>query len=88
LKHIMAEKKLEYELYVKAQKEKEKDSKNLKKLELQLKACQDSLINITQKYEKINAQVDPNCVYKRSLPKKISNLIFLSEPSILYTILP
>ena len=53
LKHTLASKKLEYDSYVRAQKEKEKDNKNLKKLELQLKACHDSLMNIKLQHEKI-----------------------------------
>ncbi len=40
-------------MYVRTQKEKEKDNKSLKKLELQLKACQDSLVNIKLQHEKI-----------------------------------
>ncbi len=57
MKHIMADKKTEYESYVKVQKEKERDSKNLKKIELHLKAAQDSLENIKSQYEKIMLQV-------------------------------
>jgi hypothetical protein len=53
----MSDKKMEYESYVKAQKDKERDSKNLKKIELQLKAAQDSLSNIKLQYEKIMIQV-------------------------------
>ena len=48
---------MEYESYVKAQKDKERDSKSLKKIELQLKAAQDSLSNIKLQYEKIMIQV-------------------------------
>lgn len=57
LKHALSDKKLEYDCYVRAQKEKERDTKNLKKLELQLKASQDSLMNIRLQHEKIQAQV-------------------------------
>jgi hypothetical protein len=57
LRHAMSDKKMEYESYVKAQKDKERDSKNLKKIELQLKAAQDSLSNIKLQYEKIMIQV-------------------------------
>lgn len=57
LKHIQSEKKLEYDVYVRSQKDKEKDSKNLKKLELQLKACEDSLMNIRLHHEKVLNQV-------------------------------
>lgn len=57
LKHILADKKHEYEAFIRAQKEKEKDSKNVKKLELQLKACQDSLTNLKLQHEKIISQV-------------------------------
>ena len=57
LKHVMADKKLEYDFFVKYQKDKERDTKTLKKLELQLKAAQDSLTNIRLQYDKIMAQV-------------------------------
>lgn len=57
LRHALADKKNEYDSFVKAQKDKERDSKNLKKLELQLKAAQDSLSNIRLQYEKIMIQV-------------------------------
>jgi hypothetical protein len=57
LKHILADKKSEYEAHIRAQKEKEKESKNLKKIELQLKSCQDSLYNIRLQHEKVTAQV-------------------------------
>jgi predicted nucleic acid-binding Zn-ribbon protein len=43
---------------VRSQKDKEKDNKTLKKLELQLKACQDSYMNIQLQYEKILNQVE------------------------------
>ncbi|CAF0929077.1 unnamed protein product [Brachionus calyciflorus] len=56
LKHVLAEKKLEYDFFVRIQKEKERDTKNLKKLELQLKAGMDSLMNIRLQHEKIEAQ--------------------------------
>ena len=65
LKHAAAEKKLEKEAYLKAQKENEKESRNVKKLELQLKACQDSLTNVTLAYEKVLEKVikrDSICV--------------------------
>jgi hypothetical protein len=58
LRHSLADKKMEYDCYVKAQKDKERDSKNLKKLELQLKAAQDSLSNIRLQYEKIMIQAN------------------------------
>lgn len=57
LKHTLVDKKTEYDGYIKAQKDKERDTKNLKKIELQLKAAQDSLANIKLQYEKISAQV-------------------------------
>ena len=57
LKHALADKKTEYDIYVKVQKEKERDSKSLKKIELQLKAAQDSLANIKIQHEKISLQV-------------------------------
>lgn len=57
LKHVTSEKKLEKEAFLRAQKENEKESRNVKKLELQLKACQDSLSNVQLAYEKILEQV-------------------------------
>ncbi|RNA21673.1 coiled-coil domain-containing protein [Brachionus plicatilis] len=56
LKHILADKKLEYDSLMRIQKEKERDTKNLKKLELQLKAGMDSLMNIRLQHEKIMGQ--------------------------------
>jgi hypothetical protein len=57
LKHILADKKLEYDSYNRAVKDKERELKNLKKLELQLRAYQDSLYNIKLQHEKILNQV-------------------------------
>jgi len=36
----------------------EKENKNLKKRELQLRACQDSVVNLRMQYEKIKSQID------------------------------
>lgn len=58
LKHLLSDKKLEYDSLMRIQKEKERDVKNLKKLELQLKAGMDSLMNIRLQHEKISAQKD------------------------------
>lgn len=63
----MADKKTEYDAYVKAQKDKERDTKNLKKLELQMKAALDSLANIKLQHEKIIA-------FKESQPKNDGSL--------------
>jgi hypothetical protein len=57
MKHTLADKKLEYEALMRAQKEKEKDSRNMKKLEIQLRAGQDALNNLRLHYETILAQV-------------------------------
>ena len=57
LKHILSDKKLEFEMFMKTQREREKDLKNLKKTELQLKAAQDSLFNFKLQYEKLLAIV-------------------------------
>jgi hypothetical protein len=57
LKHILADKKLEYDAYNRAVKDKEREMKNLKKLELQVRAYQDSLYNIKLQHEKIMNQV-------------------------------
>jgi len=67
LKHTLAEKKLEYDAFVRSQKDKEKDNKNLKKLELQLKAGQDSYMNIQLQYEKILSQVSLTTSKYRSI---------------------
>jgi hypothetical protein len=53
----MAEKKSEYEAFIKVQKEKEKEFKNCKKAELQLKTAQDSLANVKLAHEKILQKV-------------------------------
>ena len=81
LKHAAAEKKLEKEAYLKAQKENEKESRNVKKLELQLKACQDSLTNVTLAYEKVLEKVikrDSICVIQL---RKLIKLFPSSEKS-------
>lgn len=57
LKHTLADKKFEFEMFMKTQRERERDMKNLKKTELQLKAAQDSLTNFTLQYEKLLAIV-------------------------------
>ncbi len=57
LKHALADKKMEYDAFVKAQKEKERDTKALKKVELQFKAAIDSLANIKLQHEKVIQQV-------------------------------
>ena len=48
---------MEYDAFVKAQKEKERDTKALKKVELQFKAAIDSLANIKLQHEKVIQQV-------------------------------
>lgn len=58
LKHATAEKKLEKEAFLRAQKESERESRNVKKVELQLRACEDSLTNAKLAHEKILEQVD------------------------------
>lgn len=57
MKHAMSDKKMEYDAFVKAQKDKERDTKALKKVELQLKAALDSLSNIKLAHEKVLQQV-------------------------------
>ena len=44
-------------MFHKVTREKEKDSKTVKKLELQLKATQDSMSNLKLQYEKLEAKV-------------------------------
>jgi hypothetical protein len=58
LKHALADKKNEYDMFIKVQKDKERDSKNLKKIELQLKAAMDSLANIKLQHEKVVSMKD------------------------------
>jgi hypothetical protein len=58
MNHTLASKKQEYEALMKAQKEKEKDTRSMKKLELQLRAGKDALNNLRLHYEKILAQVN------------------------------
>ena len=65
---------MEYDAYVRAQKDKEKDNKNLKKLELQLKACQDSYMNIQLQYEKVMNQVKKRVIFVDYLSKKFITL--------------
>ena len=56
LKHTLASKKLDYEYFVRSQKEKEKDSKSLKKLELQTKMARETLANVKLQHENLLSQ--------------------------------
>jgi len=53
LRHALIEKKNEYEAYLKAQKDKEKDFKSYKKAEIQMKSAQDSFSNLKLANEKV-----------------------------------
>ena len=57
LRHALIEKKNEYEAYMKAQKDKEKDFKSYKKAEIQMKSAQDSFSNLKLANEKVLSKV-------------------------------
>ncbi|XP_028667475.2 coiled-coil domain-containing protein 146 [Erpetoichthys calabaricus] len=58
LRHIMLEKKTQHDNLAWKLREKERDLRNLKKTELQLKLANDTLSNVQAQYEKIQLQVD------------------------------
>ena len=70
---------MEYDFFIRAQKDKEKDTKTLKKLELQLKAAHDSMTNTKLQHEKILSLVKLEIIYKI-----IFCLIFLLSYNIKY----
>jgi hypothetical protein len=57
LRHSLFEKKTEYDALMKAQKSKEREFKNYKRIELQLRSAQDSLTNIKFVLEKVLLRV-------------------------------
>ena len=57
IRHSLLEKKNEYEAFMRAQKEKEKEFKNFKKDEIQLRAAEDSMNNLKLAHEKVLAKV-------------------------------
>lgn len=67
LDHATLEKKSLHEAFQRMSREKEKDSKSVKRLELQLKAVQDSMSNLRLQYEKLEAKVSRSCYQTRSI---------------------
>lgn len=53
----MIEKQTQHDALTRRQKEKDRDMRNIKKLELQLKSANDALIYTQSLYEKIKAEV-------------------------------
>ncbi|XP_053572509.1 coiled-coil domain-containing protein 146 [Bombina bombina] len=58
LRHVMIEKQTQHDALTRRQKEKERDLRNIKKMELQLKSANDSLAHTQSLYDKIKAEVD------------------------------
>jgi hypothetical protein len=57
LRHIHLEKKNQHDLYTRKSREKDRDVRNLKKAELQMKVAEESLCHTKAVYEKLKAQV-------------------------------
>lgn len=57
LRHAMIEKQTQHDALTRRQKEKDRDMRNIKKLELQLKSANDALIYTQSLYEKIKAEI-------------------------------
>ncbi|KAM3924189.1 coiled-coil domain-containing protein 146 [Leptodactylus fuscus] len=58
LRHAMLEKQTQHDALTRKQKEKDREMRNIKKLELQLKSANDALIHTQSLYEKIKAEID------------------------------
>ncbi|KAM9312848.1 coiled-coil domain-containing protein 146 [Gastrophryne carolinensis] len=58
LRHAMIEKQNQHDALTRKQKEKERDLKNIKKLELQFKSANDALTHTKTLYDKIKGEVD------------------------------
>lgn len=58
LRHAMIEKQTQHDALTRRQKEKDRDMRNIKKLELQLKSANDALIYTQSLYEKIKAEIN------------------------------
>ncbi|XP_069834159.1 coiled-coil domain-containing protein 146 [Dendropsophus ebraccatus] len=58
LRHAMIEKQTQHDALTRKQKEKDRDMRNIKKLELQLKSANDALIHTQSLYDKIKAEID------------------------------
>nr|XP_033815000.1 coiled-coil domain-containing protein 146 isoform X2 [Geotrypetes seraphini] len=58
LRHATIQRQAQHEALVRKQREKDRDLKNVKKLELQLKAANDALLHIQTIFERIEAEMD------------------------------
>ena len=58
LRTIQVEKKSQHEIVARKQREKDKDVRNLKKVELQLKVAEDNLAHQRLIYDKVNQDTD------------------------------
>lgn len=58
LRHAMIEKQTQHDALTRRQKEKDRDMRNIKKLELQMKSANDALIYTQSLYEKIKAEIN------------------------------
>lgn len=58
LKHAAIEKKTNHDIHARKLREKERDTKALKKSELQMKVGEDALAHVRSVYDKVKAQVD------------------------------
>lgn len=81
IRHSQIEKKTEYEIFMRSQKDKERDFKQCKKIELQLKAAHDSYANLRLAYEKVLAKkeqqpADDGSLFQRrkELAKEVEQL--------------
>ncbi|KAG8538830.1 hypothetical protein GDO81_022005, partial [Engystomops pustulosus] len=58
LRHAMIEKHTQHDALTRKQKEKDRDMRNIKKLELQMKSANDALTHTQSLYDKIKAEMD------------------------------
>ncbi|XP_075713445.1 coiled-coil domain-containing protein 146 [Rhinoderma darwinii] len=58
LRHAMIEKQTQHDAFTRKQKEKDRDMRNIKKLELQLKSANDALIHTQSLYDKVKVETD------------------------------
>ncbi|KAG9489979.1 hypothetical protein GDO78_005738, partial [Eleutherodactylus coqui] len=58
LRHVMIEKQTQHDALTRKQKEKDRDMRNVKKLELQLKSANDGLVHTQSLYDKIKAEIE------------------------------
>ena len=66
-----------HEMFQRLTREKEKDSKAVKRLELQLKAVQDSMVNLTLQYEKLEAKVTLEDQLIRNVARVVTGHFFI-----------